>query len=200
MNDLLLGVVVLGSGFRGRADDRPDIWGERRLIRAVELINSCSSPARCRLIVTGQSVHPHTHSVFSAQAEREAVRLGIPSHEILRASDRCTSRVDTRDDVVQALRLAAANGIRHLMVITESPHWFFRVRYFFESEAPPGSNLLRTEFVPSTPAPWWYWCKEFIGGAVLRFPIIGGYESQLYRVVNRGWRKVAHRFGYVVRL
>jgi uncharacterized SAM-binding protein YcdF (DUF218 family) len=113
-------VVVLGGmvdAAASRASGDAELTEEAdRLVRAFELVRA----GRARnVLLTGGLVAPREGDV--AEADRLAAKLaqwGVPPGQILVEA---TSR-NTRENAIEAGRLAAANGWRTLLVVTSAAH------------------------------------------------------------------------------
>ncbi|MEK7624438.1 MAG: YdcF family protein [Patescibacteria group bacterium] len=92
-----------------------------------------------------------------------------------------------QDEVIQAVKIAEENNFKTLLVITEKPHWFFRVKYFFKKTAP--ADLI-IKHRTSIRTPLWYWVKEIIGCALmLSFP--RQEKSEAYEFIRKFWKRIS---------
>ncbi|MFH0806780.1 MAG: hypothetical protein V1885_03595 [Candidatus Brennerbacteria bacterium] len=167
-------------------------------MKAIEVFDFCDLPEnRINLIITGLVQHPKTKRSFSDAAQKLAQSKGICPLSIWRFENDATDKytLNTLGDVKAILVCVNTFHVERLTVITETPHWLFRVRRLFRKEAPS----LEIRFLSSASAPLWYWAKEFLAGILSRIPLVGKTDSRFNRFFVRRWRSVASYFGlYVV--
>lgn len=185
-------VVVIGSGFKIPEDDGLDTYGMKRIEKAVELFREGHAE---HIIITGNGTHPKTNAFFYHKAWKIVIGLGVHPSSVSWASDIGAFSTDTLGDVKQAIAVARRQRWQRLIVVTEKPHWFFRVCLFFRREAP---DLKIQGWQTALTAPWWYWCKECLSGIALRLP--QKIRNPIYRFMNEKWHQISHLFSlYSVR-
>lgn len=190
-------VVVMGSGFSNPETDELDRWAIHRLNKAVE---AAAKREVNYIIITGNLKHPKTGTVFALKAEKFVSDSGIGPIRIWPAVNPVYP-IDTEGDVVQALGMASYLLCRSLLIITEKPHYYFRVRRLLKIKTRALGFNVRLRFRPSMPAPWWYWLKEFVLWVALLLSPHKGKHSWLYHFLDRLWRqRIGPKFlQYVVR-
>ena len=177
--------VVMGSGFefgRNCVDFCPN--GCARLSTA-DFLYSTQGIVAC-IIVVGWEKHSTKSYYFAPEAKRYLLRRGIPYSKVFQGT--LKQHIDTRADVESAIDVIRGQGFdqMEILVITEAPHWHYRVEPLFQELAPELNVTFQSSGALVLP---WYWIKEAIAGSFLW---LIGDRSGLYSRIREGGKKIIH--------
>lgn len=157
--------VVMGSGF-SLQDGVHELSesAQARLDMAVFLYVVGRVVGRIVVVGWEKDQGPKFTRYFAPEAKRYLISKGVPATAIIMGS--LLDSNDTRADVESALEVIRKQGFANLeiLVITESPHWRFRVEPIFQELAPGLNVSFQSSGASVSP---FYWIKEALAGSLI---------------------------------